>query len=147
MDLKHALLGNSRHVDVALLVIRLGIGLSMLVFHGWGKITGGPELWGKLGGSMENLGITFTPVVWGFLAAFAEAVCSALLVLGVLFRPAAFLLAGTMVVAAVNHLSRPAGDPGAGWSAASHALELLAIYIALFLAGPGKYRLPLGPRS
>jgi putative oxidoreductase len=147
MDLKHAILGNSRHVDAALLLVRLGIGLSMLVFHGWGKITGGPEAWERLGGSMENLGITFAPVVWGFLAAFAEAVGSVLLVLGILFRPATFLLAGTMVVAAINHISRPEGTPGAGWGAASHALELLVIYVALFLAGPGKYRLPLGPRS
>ena len=147
VDPRQLLFGNWRQVDLALLVIRLGIGLSMLLFHGWGKITGGPELWERLGGSMENLGITFAPVVWGFLAAFSEAVCSVLLVLGILFRPAAFLLAGTMLVAATNHLSRPAGEPGAGWGAASHALELLAIYIALFLTGPGKYRIPLGRRS
>jgi len=125
-------------IDLGLLVLRLGVGVSMLVFHGWGKIAGGPEKWTGLGGSMANLGLDFAPVVWGFLAAFAECVGSALLAIGFLFRPAAAMLALTMVVAVMHHLSMPAGQPGAGWSGASHALELLAVYVALLLTGPGR---------
>lgn len=127
--------------DVGLLVIRLLIGFSMLAFHGWGKITGGPEFWGKLGANMGNLGIDFAPVFWGFMAAFSEAVCSALIMLGLFFRPAAGLLACTMLVAIVRHLNVPAGEPGAGWSGASHALELFAVYVGLLLTGAGRYAL------
>lgn len=125
--------------NFGLLLVRLGVGLSMAIFHGWDKITGGVEKWEKIGGAMANLNITFYPVAFGFMAGFAEFVCSCLLIIGVLFRPAAFLLAFTMFVAALNHISRPAGDPGAGWAAASHALELMAVYLCLMFTGPGKF--------
>lgn len=127
--------------DLGLLVIRVGVGLSMLIFHGYGKISGGPELWGKVGGAMGNLGIHFLPVMWGFFAALAESAASLLLVLGVLTRPAAALLAFTMLVAVVNHLNMPAGEPNAGWKGASHALEFFAVAVGLFIAGPGMFAL------
>ena len=57
--------------DFGLLFIRLAIGTLMFLMHGYGKITAGPETWERVGGAMGNLGITFVPVVWGFLAAFA----------------------------------------------------------------------------
>lgn len=128
-----------RYRDLGILVVRLGIGISMLVFHGWGKISGGAERWEKIGGAMGNLGIHFLPVFWGFMAALSESLGSALVILGLFFRPASLLLAVTMLVAAIRHLSLPAGADGAGWSGASHALELLSVYIALALLGPGKY--------
>ena len=134
----------NRYVDEGLLVVRIVVGLSVLLFHGWGKITGGPEAWTRIGGNMGNLGLAFAPTFWGFMAAFSEAGCSALLILGVLFRPAAALLAFTMLVAITSHLSRPPDAPGAGWDGASHAIELLSVYTALLLAGPGRYRVPLG---
>jgi putative oxidoreductase len=130
-----------RNLDVALLVLRVGIGASMLLFHGWGKITGGPERWEAVGGAMGNLGLDFLPTFWGFLAAFSESIGSLLLALGLLFRPSAVLLAGTMAVASISHLSRPAGAPGAGFAGASHALELLCVFVALALVGPGRYSL------
>ncbi|MEM9407677.1 MAG: DoxX family protein, partial [Acidobacteriota bacterium] len=65
--------------DLALLVLRLGFGVSMFAFHGWGKISGGPELWERLGGVMALFGISFAPVFWGLLAALAESVGSALI--------------------------------------------------------------------
>jgi putative oxidoreductase len=83
-------------------------------------------------------------VVWGFFAACSESIGSVLLALGVLVRPAAVMLAGTMSVAITRHLSLPAGEPGSGWNAASHALELLAVYVGLLLVGPGRYALRLG---
>lgn len=129
------------NLDLGLLIVRIGVGLSMLLFHGWGKLTGGPETWTRVGGSMANLGLDFAPQFWGFMAASAETFGSALLVAGVLFRPAAGLLAITMIVAVARHLSIPAGEPGAGWDGASHALELLAVYVMLFLTGPGKLAL------
>ena len=127
--------------DLALLVLRIGFGLTMLLFHGWGKLTGGPETWERVGGVMQLLGISFAPTFWGFLAAIAETVCSLLLILGLATRPAAVMLMGTMVVAAWRHLSLSAGTDGAGVAGAAHALEFLVVYVTIFLAGPGVYSL------
>jgi putative oxidoreductase len=121
---------------------RARCGLSTVTSDAW-KLTGGPELWTKLGGNMELVHITWYPVVWGFLAAFAEGVCSCLLVVGVLFRPAAFLLACTMLIAVLRHLNLPADNPNAGWSGASHALELMAIYLCFLFTGPGRFSLTM----
>jgi putative oxidoreductase len=131
----------SIHRDAGILVVRIGVGLSMLLFHGWGKLSGGPQTWERVGGAMANLGLDFAPMMWGFLAAFSESICSALLVLGLLFRPATAMLAFTMLVASIRHLSLPAGEAGAGFAGASHALELLSVYVALLLLGPGRYTL------
>lgn len=133
--------------DVGLLLVRVVIGLSMAVFHGYAKISGGPERWTGIGGSMAELGITFLPAFWGFMAAFSEFFCSILLMLGLLFRPAAALLAVTMLVAVTRHLGLPADQENSGWSGASHALELLSVYVGLFLTGPGKYALGLLRRA
>jgi putative oxidoreductase len=129
--------------DGGLLLLRLVIGTSMALFHGYAKIAGGPERWTRLGGAMQELGISFLPAFWGFMAAFSEFFGSILLALGLFFRPTAALLAITMLVAVVRHLNIPAGEPGSGWSGASHALELLGVYVALFLTGPGRYSLGL----
>jgi len=136
--MKSLLVSNFSHVNLGLLFIRLGVGFSMLLFHGYGKISGGPETWEKLGANMGTLGLDFFPVFWGFMAAFAEFFGSLFLILGILFRPAAALLAITMLVAVTRHLSLPPDAAGAGWSGASHALELLAVYVGLLAAGPGK---------
>ncbi len=139
MNLRSTLLSHERHKDIGLLLLRLGIGLTMMIIHGYGKLTRGPEGWERMGNQMQNLGIDFLPLFWGFMAMFSEFFCSILLILGVLFRPAAALLVATMFVAAMRHLSLPPGSEGAGFNGASHALELLAVYLALFFTGPGKY--------
>ena len=132
--------------DAGLLILRLGIGASMMLFHGWGKITGGPERWSGLGKHMGQLGIEFAPAFWGFAAAFSEFFGSILIVLGLFFRPAAGLLAFTMLVAMLRHLNLPAGESGAGWKGASHALEFFVVYVALIYTGGGPLRVqvPLG---
>jgi putative oxidoreductase len=129
--------------NFGLLVIRLGIGLTMMAFHGYGKLAGGPETWSQVGGAMGNVGINFAPAFWGFMAMFAEFACSILIVLGVLFRPALLFLGFTMFVAAVTHINMPPESPSAGWSGASTALLHLLIYAGLFLTGPGKYSFSL----
>jgi putative oxidoreductase len=134
---------NPINIDVGLLILRVGVGLTMITFHGYGKITGGPEFWTALGGNMKNLGISFGPVMWGFMAGFAEFFCSILLILGVLFRPAAALLAFTMFVATLRHLNLPVDNPSSGWSGASHAIELFSVYVALLFTGAGRYAFSL----
>jgi putative oxidoreductase len=130
-------------IDFGLLLIRLGVGLSLVIFHGYSKLMGGPELWTKLGASMSNLHITQYPVVWGFLSAFAESICACLLVVGVLFRPAAFFVAFNMFVAVMAHLHMPADAPNHGWMGASHALELMSVCLGFLFTGPGKFSLTM----
>ncbi|MCA9727979.1 MAG: DoxX family protein [Candidatus Eisenbacteria bacterium] len=111
----------------------------MAAFHGFGKLQGGPELWERIGANMGTLGLKFFPVFWGFMAMSSEFFGSILLALGLFFRPVAALLAFTMVVAMSRHLSLPPDAENAGWSGASHALELFSVYLALLLIGPGRY--------
>ena len=70
------------------------------------------------------------------MAAVAESVGGLLFALGLLFRPAAVMLAGTMTVALSTHLA--AGD---GVMVFSHALELLIVFGASIFTGAGKYSL------
>lgn len=122
-----------RYKDVALLLIRLGLG-TMFILHGWPKIRGGPEMWQGLGAAMGNLGVTAVPVLWGFLAALSEFGGGICLVLGFAFRPACLIMMFTMIVATMHHLM--GGD---GLMTASHAIENGVMFLGLFLLGPGKY--------
>jgi putative oxidoreductase len=128
------LLALDRHRDVGLLVLRVGIGLSY-VGYGRPKLFGGPAAWEDLGQAMKYVGIGFAPGLWGFLASVSEFFGGIALVAGGLFRPAAFFLVCTMIVAIVQHYGR--GDGYAG--GAFHAIEMGIVCLSLFITGPGRY--------
>lgn len=139
--MKKLLSPNSQAINFGLLIIRIVIGI-MFVLHGEGKMFGGPEKWEKLGGAMENLGIDFLPAFWGFMAAFAEFGGGILLVLGLLFRPACFIMFFTMFVAASVHWfdAVEAGKALKGQlMEGSHAIEVGAVFLGLLFTGPGKF--------
>ena len=120
--------------DVGLLVMRLGLGVAFIA-HGWPKMSGGPDVWVKLGARLEAVsGIGFLPEFWGFMAAFAEMGGGILLILGLLTRPAAFLLLNTMIVAALWHYTN-----GDGFGGYSHAMEAAFTFFGVFFLGAGKY--------
>ncbi len=119
--------------NTGLLLGRVGLG-AMMMFHGMPKLMGGPEKWAGIGSSMHNFGIDFLPAFWGFMAGFAEGIGGLLIVLGLLFRPAALLIIVTLAVALKHHLS--AGD---GLMGASHAIETGLAFVMLLFLGPGKY--------
>jgi len=123
------------YTDFGLLILRLGIGI-MFVLHGYPKITGGIELWAKLGSSMSNFGIDFAPTFWGFMAALSEFGGAVLLILGVGFRLASLLMLTTMCVATAHHFGK-----GDGIQGASHALEAGILFLSFLFTGPGKYTL------
>lgn len=125
--------GLARYRDLGLLVLRVGIGAAF-VLHGWPKLMGGPERWEAVGGAMGNLGVTFAPTFWGFMAAAAETGGGALVALGLMFRPACALLAFTMLVATIKHVQ--AGDAFGRWS---HAAESMILFLGLLLVGPGRH--------
>lgn len=122
-------------INVGLLVLRIGIGI-IFIFHGFPKLMGGVETWTQLGSTMSLVGISFAPAFWGFMAAAAEAIGGLFIILGMLHRPVALLLVGTMVVAVLMHVT--AGDP---FGVYSNALKGLVVFIALTFTGPGKYSL------
>lgn len=123
-----------KSLHIGLLILRIGLG-SLFLIHGIPKLTGGIEMWTGLGKVMGNFGINFTPAFWGFLAAFSESFGAIALITGFFFRPAAFLLAATMFVAASKHYFN--GD--LYLSGISYPLELLVVFVALMVAGPGNY--------
>ncbi|HRE09641.1 MAG TPA: DoxX family protein [Ignavibacteria bacterium] len=124
----------NKYSDAGILFLRIGIGFAFIFVHGWGKIFGGPELWGKLGGSMANLGITFAPVFWGFMAAAAEFGGGILILFGLFTRPASAFMAFTMLVAFLQHTSKL--DP---WNRVIYPMEMFAVFMALLFIGAGKY--------
>ena len=125
----------SKSLNAGLLLLRVGIGL-MFMYHGWPKISGGPEFWAKVGGAMAVVHAPGSPVFWGFLAACSEFVGGLCLILGVLVRPAALFMAVTMAIATTMHLTK-----GDGLGVASHALEDGIVFLSLLVMGPGHYRI------
>ncbi len=73
--------------DAGLLILRVGIGV-MFMIHGWPKLSGGPEVWVKLGGAIGVFGITFAPTFWGLMAAVSEFAGGLMPALGLRNRPA-----------------------------------------------------------
>lgn len=120
MNIKKILIGADSDPNVGLLILRVFTGAALLT-HGWGKMFGG------LGGFIENVG------KMGFLAAFAESFGAILLAIGLLTRPAAFLIAATMAGAALKV------HGGQGFS--GQEMAWLYFFPALFflLKGAGKW--------
>lgn len=119
-----------RSADLALLLLRVWLGASMLLLHGWVKVTKFSSIAEKF---IDFMGIGKTPSL--ALAVFAEFACAALLIAGLWTRAAALCLGFTMGVAFwVGHGGKLSG-PGHG--------ELAFIYlggcVALFVAGGGKF--------
>jgi putative oxidoreductase len=123
----------SKYQNFALLVLRVGVG-GMFILHGFPKIIGGPDKWRKIGSAMDYVGIHSLHGFFGFMAAFSEFFGGIALVLGLLFRPAALLMACTMAVASAMHLGK-----GDGILGASHAIELGLVFFALLFIGPGAH--------
>ena len=116
------------NTDLALLVVRVSIALLMLT-HGLPKMaklfSGEPVAFASIFGMSATLSLG--------LAVFAEVVCSFFLLAGLATRFATVPLMATMAIAAFYyHAGDPFGDK-------EMAILYQAGYIALFIAGGGKY--------
>lgn len=114
--------------DIALLIARAGIAALMLT-HGVPKLlmlfSGGPVQFPAVFGMSAGLSLALT--------VFAEVLCSIFLLIGFATRLAVIPLAITMLVAVfIIHASDPLLVKESG-------LHYLLVYVALFLAGSGKY--------
>ena len=114
---------------IALLLLRLGSGFMMLI-HGWNKFT-----------QVGTLKTSFPdPFGWGhdislYLTLLAELVCPVLIILGFITRLAVLPL---LIVMGVAIFSIHAADPFAEKELATF---YGITYLALLLAGPGKFSL------
>lgn len=117
--------------DLGLLILRVTLGFSMLMLHGWNKF----QNFGTIGPKFMSLFGVIPPQVSLGMAIFAEVLCSVLLILGLFTRFAALALAITMAVAFfIQHKGQLIG-PGNG----ELAMVYLTGFITLLAAGGGKY--------
>lgn len=121
--------------DIGLLILRIGLG-AMFLFHGAPKLFGGPEMWSKIGGAAGNVGLSFLPTFWGFMAGVAEFGGGLAIISGFLFVPGCILLVINLIVAASYHF-----HAGQGLSGASHAIEDGIVFLSLLFIGPGRFAL------
>ncbi|NJY62135.1 DoxX family protein [Salinimicrobium sp. CDJ15-81-2] len=117
-------------VDLALLILRVGVGVLMLT-HGIPKLQ---MLFA--GGEIQFPGVLgLSPAVSLALAVFAEVVCSILLIIGLGTRWASIPLIVTMLVAVLLvHGSDPFANQEPG-------LLYLFLYLPLLILGGGRYSL------
>ena len=130
MKAKRWLFSTDSDPNLGLLALRVFIGLGMLT-HGWGKMFGGLDGFAK---GVAAMGIPFAHVM-AFLAAFAESFGAILLAIGLLTRPAAFLLASTMAVAAL------VAHGGDGFAKQEMAWLYFFPALLFLLKGAGKWSL------
>lgn len=123
----------TRNLNIALLILRVSIGLMMLL-HGIAKVANG---FAGIKGMLAGMGL---PEFIAYGALVGEVIAPILLIVGFLTRPSAAIIAVNMLVAvAMAH----SGDvfsltPMGGW-----AIELPMLYffpaVALVFTGSGKY--------
>ncbi len=116
-----------KYHDVALLLLRIGVGLIFIV-AGWGKLTGIEGVQGFFG----NLGIPL-PGIMAWIVAIVEFFGGLMVLFGAYIRIPAILLAIIMVVALLTT------KLGGEFSAARVDLLLLLMSGSLVILGSGKY--------
>ena len=123
------------HEDFGRLLLRLTVG-GLMLFHGLHKLIGGID------GIAGMLGAKGLPGFIAYGVLIGEVVCPALIILGILVRPAALVLAFTMVVAwlMVGLDKTAALDKTGAWAIESLVYFFVAGLAIAFL-GAGKFAL------
>ena len=120
------------------LILRVMAGIVMAA-HGWQKLQGGPANFGSQ--ALANLGVPL-PVFMGYVVTFVELIGGILLIIGLLSRLAALILAIEMIFTTllvkvhVGFIAPPGGGAGAELD-----LILLAVFLVILLVGPGRLAL------
>ena len=115
---------------------RLWFGGSLLVLHGWAKVTNFEEMSKDFGNAFERW-IDISPTVNLAMAASAEALGAAFIVLGLFSRLSALACAFTMAVACfVVHQGALSGK-----TSGEMAFLYMGAFLVIFLAGPGRFSL------
>ncbi len=120
------------------LILRVMAGIVMAA-HGWQKLQGGPANFGSQ--ALANLGVPL-PVFMGYVVTFVEFIGGILLIVGLISRVAALILAIEMVFTTllvkinVGFIAPPGSGAGAELD-----LILLAAFLTILLVGPGRLSL------
>jgi putative oxidoreductase len=123
-----------RLAELGPLAVRVIVG-TIMAAHGLQKVQAGPANFGAFLGQM---GVPL-PTLMGYVVTFVELLGGVLLIVGLLSRLAALLLTIDLVVAIllvkvnVGFLSPPQGGAGAELE-----LALIAGFLVILLAGPGR---------
>lgn len=120
--------------DLGLLLIRIAIGAAMIAY-GVPKFMGGGTSLENVGMGIQYVGIHGGYLFWGFVAALIEVVGGFMILLGFLFRPAAFFLVLVMIVATLFQGHTQTDFVAHGL----HPLSFAGIFVGLMFAGPGKW--------
>jgi putative oxidoreductase len=131
--------GGGAKLDFGLLVLRVAAGGSLFLKHGWEKVTG----FSRMAQHFPDP-IHIGPVPSLVIALVGDALCSLLVMLGFLTRPAAFFAACNITVAwtLVHHFEF--FGHGLGPDHGELCVVYIAAFLALALAGPGRYSLDRG---
>jgi putative oxidoreductase len=114
--------------DAGLLILRVVPMLLLITLHGLGKVPPQEGFVGWIG----SMGFP-APMVFAWLAAFAEVGAAALVLIGLLTRPAAlFLVLHFLVVVLVAHAGDAMGDREV-------AILFGTVALTLMLTGPGRF--------
>jgi putative oxidoreductase len=116
--------------DLSLLLLRAWFGGLLLLLHGWMKIS----MYGAMSQKFPDPFGIGSPASLA-LSTFAEAVCSSLIVVGLFTRFAALVCIINMTTAfVIAH-----GAALTGSQSGELAFLYLGVFIALLLAGPGRF--------
>jgi putative oxidoreductase len=128
----------ARLSEVAFLVVRVIVGI-IIAAHGWQKLTViGPANFGQ--DLLAQSGVPL-PIFMGYVVTCTEVIGGILLIVGLLSRLVALLLTINLVIATlmVNvHVGLLSSTDGVG---AELPLALIAGFLAILLAGPGRLSL------
>lgn len=134
MRIKDFLFGSSIEssslADIGLLILRLAIGFALALSHGYGKLLDPISFITK---AVVPMGLP-APTIFGWLAIFSEFFGGILLALGLLTRPASFLVLCFMLTA---FFGIHANDPFSGNKELAFMYGLIAF--AFLLKGSGRY--------
>jgi len=129
---------SSDAVDLALMVLRIGVG-AMIIAHGWNHLFGGGGLSGTAGW-FDSLGLR-PGRLHALVASITEVAAGVLIVLGLVTPLAAGALLGVMLVAWIT-AHRANGffifHPGQGWE---YVMVVSVLAVALGTIGPGTWSL------
>ena len=135
ISFREILIPSQKLQDISLFILRFLPSYYMVANHGWKKITN-PEKWERYGNFFTKYFgdiLDFANVPFGFMASFSESICAIMVLAGIFTQPASLLIAFTMLVAAMHHIT--------GTGSPENAFVFFSIYTAIALVGPGRYSL------
>lgn len=129
--------GLKNYTDIALLIVRVWLGVVVIWLFGWPKLKIGLRAWQQY--AVNELDVAYLAGMWGFIATLSETIGCALIVLGLFFRPAVLLI--LLMCAWACGVDFFNGNISAS---NTERLMLTLIFGLLLFAGPGRFSLDKG---